>query len=383
MSQTITSLTTTQLTDGTERVSFSFTATNASTLNLALTYAWQLQTNGTYVPATTTGPVNVSAVSGGTAVTGWWDIPVDIETPKVNLPVTFQVNSFAPAVFATGTLTAVAANASTGIKEADTVTIGGRIYEFTTDATIGAGHVAVTIPSATATAAQVQAALILAINTDASHTVQAIAGTGTNVNLTALLPGTTYNIIITQSISNSATLTPVVVAGVNIVTVSATSNITLGHTGTIEVVIPDTPYNFSKKLIEGTWDNYGWVAQGNMFGAYAKKVYHAVKVGTREYAKIFGDRNAANERAVLVNAAYWLANQSNAPTWNVVVKPIAWFTDIAARTLSDSTQWGGNTVYAIASTHVKPQTNVHALKKVYVIEAYLVSAAQFAAVVGE
>jgi hypothetical protein len=169
---------------------------------------------------------------------------------------------------------------------------------------------------------------------------------------------------------------------VNVVEVSATSNITVGVTGTVEVVLPNHPYDFSKKLIEGTWDNYGWVAQSNMFGAYAKKVFHLVNLGTREYAKIFGDRNAANERAVLVNATYWLANQSNAPTWNVVTKSIAWFTDVSARSLSDSRIWSGNTIYAIASTKVIAQKSSHPLKQTPVIAAYLVSAAQFQAVVG-
>lgn len=386
MAQSLTSLTATQKSDNTYRVDFGFNAVNATNLDLALTYFWKKQSDSTYLPATTTAPATVTAVSGGTAVAGTWDLDADFTGSVLAVPLTLQVTSTAAAIAATGSLTAVAANASTGIKEADYFTIGSRVYEFTTDATIVAGRVPVTLATSTDSAALVKAAIIAAINGDTSAIVTAASGAGQLINLTAKTAGVAGNITVTQSISNSATLTPVgLTGGVDPVVVSATYNITADTgTGDLPLVIdvPNVKHDFHDKTIEGPWDNYGAVAQGNMFGSYAKKVLNVVAAGTtvvggRKFARIYGDRNLNNERAVLVNPTYWAANQGSNTTWNVVVKPISWFTDVVSRTLSNDAQWAGNTIFAISSTKVSNAASASVLVQQPVVLAYLMSAAQF------
>ena len=383
--QTISAFTTTQLSDGTYRVNYGFTVADADSDSLSLAYNWKKQSDSSYVTANhVTGPYTVAATPGGVALTGTWDLDADFAGNLLAVPLTLQIVSTKAPVGSAGSLTAIAADTTTGIEEGDTVTIGGRIYEFSTDQTIVSGHVVVLIPSATATAAQVKTALIAAITGDVDATVTATSGAGQLINLASKTVGAASNVAITESISNTATLTPVgLTGGADAQVVSATSNIT-ADTGSGDVLpevvvtaVNTSKYDFSSRVIEGSSNEYGAVAQGNLFGSYAKKVLNTVESGIREFVRIYGDRNLHNERAVLVNPAFLEANTGSAQ-FTVVVKPVAWLTDIAARTLSNDKQWANNTIYAVVRTNVSHAQSAGALVQRHSpVLAYLMSAAQF------
>lgn len=379
---TLTSFTTTQNpADPTFKVSFGFTATDADGDLLSLAYEWKKQSETTWNLATTTAPASVTAAAGGTAVSGVWDLDADYTGNELDVPLTLRVTATRAPIAAVGSLTAVAAHATTGIKDGDSFVVGGRTYEFTTDASVTAGRVPVVLATATDSAALVKAAIILAINTDASATVTAVSGAGNLINLTAKTAGVAGNVNITQSISNSATLTPVGMAGGDdAAVVTASSNIT-ADTGNgeelAETVVKTSDLDFSKKVIEGRGNEYGAVSQGGFFGAQAKKILNTVSAGTRDFARIYGDRNLKNERAVLVNANFFLTNRGSA-SFNIVVKPVAWLTDIAAGSLSSDKVWANNTIYAVVSRPAKSLNNSRIIvQQNSGVLAYLMSARHF------
>jgi hypothetical protein len=205
-SETITALSLTQSVAGS--VSVSFTATDALNSALVYTYQWKLSSSSTWAKATTTLPSTGTAASGGTAVSGVWNLDADYIGPLTSGAFDFQVTALRAPLYATGSVTAIAANASSGLSAHDTLTIGS-IYEFTVDGTFTAGHVPVHLATASDAASVVETELIAAITTDPAATVNAVAGTGTTINLTAKTAGTAGNVAITQSISHSATFTPV------------------------------------------------------------------------------------------------------------------------------------------------------------------------------
>jgi hypothetical protein len=120
-----------------------------------------------------------------------------------------------------GKLSATATRAFTTLEmtgvgvDADTFTIGTRVYELDTAATptITAGRVRVDI-SGGATAADVCAAIILAINNDASAVATAAAGAGDTVVITAITEdATTGNAIATTEALTNGTVTGATMAG--------------------------------------------------------------------------------------------------------------------------------------------------------------------------
>lgn len=387
---TITAFTTTQNpADTTYKVSFGFTATDSDSDTLALSYDWKKQSDSVWTSATTTAPYSVNATGAGVAVSGVWDLDTDYFGNDIDVPVTLRVSASRAAIAATGTLTAVAANATTGIKEGDSFVVGGRTYEFTTDVAVTAGRVPVVLATATDTAAQVKAAIILAINTDTLATVTASSGSGNVVNLVAKTAGVASNVAITQSISNSATLTPVGMAnGADVSVVTATSNITV-DTGNGDLLPVDaaptteSKFNFTEKVIEGRSEEYGAVSQGSFFGSQAKKILNTVGAGTRDFARIYADRNFRTERAVLVNPTFFDANIGSS-VFTVVTKPVAWLTDIAGNTLSSDKVWANDTIYAVVQRQVKSLGNASGLlvQQNTPVIAYLMSAVQFENMVG-
>ena len=133
---------------------------------------------------------------------------------------------FTPGVQATGHLTAVAADPTTGIKYGDTFTINDGnsdlVFEFNSSSgTLGGiGHIRVTLASTTDFNWQVADAIRLAINNSVSFS--AIADVPLGIAITNLAYSHTGNVAITQSISNGATLTPVgMTGGVDFTTASS------------------------------------------------------------------------------------------------------------------------------------------------------------------
>jgi len=109
---------------------------------------------------------------------------------------------------ATGSLTAVASDPNTSIKNSDTLTISDGTtavtFVFKTDGSTPA--YVITVP-VNGTPSQVKAAIISAVNA-AGFNVTASAGSGNRIVLTNSVAGTAGNVTVTQSISNSATLSP-------------------------------------------------------------------------------------------------------------------------------------------------------------------------------
>jgi len=80
------------------------------------------------------------------------------------------------------------------VSDGELVTIGGRIYEFDTDASVTAGHVLVDV-SGGATAPAAVTALVAAITGDTSAVVSAVDGAGDTVDVTALVKGVAGDLI--------------------------------------------------------------------------------------------------------------------------------------------------------------------------------------------
>jgi hypothetical protein len=382
--QTITSLTATQNpNDLTYKVNFGFNIADADSDTLDLAYSYKKQVDSTWLPATTTGPVSIAAVAGNTALTGAWDLDKDYFGNESAVPLTLRVTSTKAAIAATGTLTAIAASTSAGIEDGDSFVVGGRTYEFSLDTTVTNGRVRVVLATATDTDAVVKAAIIAAINTDTLAGVVAVSRPGMLIGLAAKTPGVDGNDAITESISNSATLTPVgLTGGVDAEIVSATVNVT-ANTGTgvapssvVDTAVDTRSIDYSKHVIEGRGNEYGAVAQGELRGSFANKVLNTVSTGVRDFARIYGDRNIRNERAVLVNPDFYTVNKGSLG-FVVAYKPISWFTDVAYRGLSNDKMWENDTVYAIVRQSVVRNTSTGVLMQQGVVLAYLMSAAQF------
>jgi phage tail sheath gpL-like len=113
-------------------------------------------------------------------------------------------------VAATGTLT------FTGVvTDGQTVTIGTRVYEFDTNATVTAGNVAVDV-SGGATASAAVTALVAAITGDTSAVVTAVDGAGDTVVVTAKTKGAAANSYAsTETCTNASWGAATLAGGVN------------------------------------------------------------------------------------------------------------------------------------------------------------------------
>ena len=136
-----------------------------------------------------------------------------------------------------GALTAVASDPNSGIKDGDTLTISDGAtsitFTFDTDASNPANKITVPLNG---TPSQVKAAIIAAINL-AAYGVTASAGSGNRINLTNTATGTAGNVTITQSISNSASLSPV---GMN----GGLSTTALTWTAPLHVIAPGRAFTY-------------------------------------------------------------------------------------------------------------------------------------------
>jgi hypothetical protein len=214
MSTTITSLVGTQLTDGTARVHVTATVTDSGSKTIGLAYRFKHVADSAWQTAVTTGPASIAATPGGAALNFYWDLDASSIDTTTTANFDFEIVATVPAIAATGSFTAVAANATTGIKDGDTLVIAGHTYEFdSTGAVSDPAHIAITLASATDTAAVVATELIAAVNGDATAAVTASAGSGTTVNFTEDVPGAAGNVAITYTFANSITPTKTGMSG--------------------------------------------------------------------------------------------------------------------------------------------------------------------------
>ena len=358
---TITGLAGTQASDGTYKINFSFTATDADSNTLYLVPEYKLSTSSTWLPATTNLPATVAATPGGVLVNGVWDLDKDFGDNLQGASFNFRINA-TNKIFATGTLTAVAAHPTTGVKEADTFVVGGKTFEFTTDNAVTAGNFPVLLPSATATNAQVKAAIIAAVNAPGpdltTATVTAASGAGMVINLVAKTEGTGGNVSITQSISNSATLTPVGMAGglaSEVVTTPVTlSGINTGVASTentaVVAELTDDQTDVEISRLEGTNTQKGAVASGGFRWSRAKSAIEDIRLGKQTIVTIYSDRAIGTGVAVLVNPEVY-ANLVGSESPLVVNKPVQWLMNTAWRSFSSLFK-PATTVYAIQISSV-------------------------------
>ncbi len=358
---TITGLAGTQASDGTYKINFSFTATDADSDTLYLVPEYKLSTSSTWLPATTNLPATVAATPGGVLVNGVWDLDKDFEDNLQGATFNFRVTATRK-FFATGSLTAIAANTTNGIEEGDSFVVGGKTFEFTTDNAVTPGRFPVLIPSATATNAQVKAAIIAAINApgpdQTTASVTASSGAGMVINLVAKTEGTGGNVAITQSISNSATLTPVGMVGglaSEVVTAPVTlSGIDTGvasteNTAAVPELTPDKN-DVEISRLEGTNKQKGAVASGGFRWSRAKSAIEDIRLGKQTIVTIYSDRAIGTGVAVLVNPEVY-ADLLGSETTLVVNKPVQWLMNTAWRSFSSLFRTP-TTVYAIQISSV-------------------------------
>lgn len=154
------------------------------------------------------------------------------------------------AVAATGTLT------FTGVvADAQTVTIGTRVYEFDTNAAVTEGHIAVDV-SGGVTAAAAVTALVAAITGDTDAVVTAVDGAGDTVVVTAKIAGVSGNAIATTKVATNATWAQVhLTGGVN------------GTVGQDGALMKDTSYLYiataENTVADANWASIDLASLGN------------------------------------------------------------------------------------------------------------------------
>lgn len=364
MAFTITATTLSQSVAG-GTVAVSFTATDAASRTLNLSYRYRAHGTTDWLVPTTTLPDTVSATPGGASVSGTWEINDDVNTDVTSASFDFEVVATSQqAVASTGSATVLDANATTGVRDGDTIVIAGRTYEFNTTGGVTAGNVAVPLAGVVDTQANVKAALLAAVNADTQASVHAVANAAAGrVDFTYAVPGIIGNIAITKTAAVPAAITVTgLTGGLDIETV--TSDATVTATTNAGISVPEDadsdlplpgqvdPENFQHDELrilelEGHVDRYGAVAQGNMNWSFAKSCLNDLESGKRWVIQIFRDRNDPEPRAMLVNPdIYEKVVGSNDP--NLVAKDVPWFINTAYRNLTSL--FRDHTVYRVNST---------------------------------
>ena len=348
MATTITGLAGTQLTDGSHKVHVTGTIADAASAVLALVYEFKHASESTWSIAVTDGPKVVNSTPAGVALDFLWDLDAssidDTETANFD----FRVSASAAAVAAAGSVTAVAANATTGLVDGDVVAIAGQSYEIDTDNDgVVAGNIAVVV-APNASAGSVQTALANAIRGNVNSGVTVATAAAGKINFTAKTAGAAGNVAITETLGNAGvTLTPVGLAGgADAVEAAATASITLtgATTGGVaelpsEVVVPAlprntvyvsrfeklsnvkgaTPQDFAKgaavyarldALREGTYDKFGYSAPVN-----GEHVERAVLISVAEFERV------AEGKVIepILQSKQWLAHKA----WRSLVQVFA------------------------------------------------------------
>lgn len=382
--QTVSVLTLSQPDTATAKVNFNGTIADADNDVLSVAYQWKLSTDADWKIATTSGPSSIAAVAGGTAIAGEWDVDADYSGSLQTATLQLRAVATKAAAPAAGTLTAVAANATTGIKDGDTFVLGGVTFEFTTDGLAPtAGNTAVGLSSPTALVAAVKTAIINAINNSAA-TVSAASGSGNVINLTAKEGGVAGNVSITETFANvGVTLTPVgMTGGVDAQVVEGTTaSLAAAATGTVgEASIALVDPHPQKNVVDFyPLEQLGVYGKGVMAQAYfkGKVVYKAIdllRAGTRAKFDIEADRAGLKlRRAVLISVSEWNRVRGSA-SLTIELKSKQWLSHAAWRALSVPEVFGANgeTVYALF------ESKIVAGQSIQTIVAYLVSGEKYA-----
>ena len=381
--QTLTGLTATQKTDGTYKVDFGFNAVDGDNDLLSLVYEYKLSTASTWSTATTTAPSTVTASGAGVAVAGTWDLDADFDGNLQGVDFNFRVTSTKAATTAAGSLTAIAAAIGTGIEEGDTFTVGTETYEFVITAEPTEGNIAVELASAADSATLVKAAIIASINAS-SEIMAATSGAGELITLTAILSGVAGNNAITQSISNSATLTPVsLTGGAAPEVVAASVTVSDADTGSADTVpgtvaeITTNKHDVEINVFEGTYAQKGFVAAGGFRWSRAKAAVEAIRSGKESIFTIYSDRAIGEGVAVLVSVGVYADLVGSATNIHVVEKNVHWLMNTAWRSFSQLFK-PATTVYAIQTTEISAKGDIVGLKVIKgATVAYLISYADY------
>lgn len=152
---------------------------------------WNLTAERLQLP-TATAPVNSAAATATLTFAG---VVADAQTVTIGTRV-YEFDTALAA--ATATLTISGTTSDT-----ETVTLGSRVYEFDTGGAVTAGRVLVDISGGNS-AAQSVTALVAAIEADASAVFGAADGAGDTVVVTADTKGTAGNVATTETCANAA-----------------------------------------------------------------------------------------------------------------------------------------------------------------------------------
>ncbi len=381
--QTVSVLTLSQPDTATAKVNFNGTIEDADNDVLSVAYQWKLSTDADWKIATTSGPSSVTVFKTA-IIAGEWDVDADYSGSLQTATLQLRAVATKAAAPATGTLTAVAANATTGIKDGDTFVLGGVTFEFTTDGLAAtAGNTAVGLGSPARAAAAVKTAIINAINNSAA-TVSAASGSGNVINLTAKEGGVAGNVSITETFANvGVTLTPDgMTGGVDAQVVEgATASLAAAATGTVgEASIALVDPHPQKNVVDFyPLEQLGVYGKGVMAQAYFKGnvVYKAIdllRAGTRAKFDIEADRAGLKlRRAVLISVSEWNRVRGSA-SLTIELKSKQWLSHAAWRALSVPEVFGANgeTVYALF------ESKIVAGQSIQTIVAYLVSGEKYA-----
>lgn len=373
-------------------VAVTFKVADPASRSLNLSYRYRLHGKADWLTPTTTLPETVAATPAGVTLNGTWDLNNDDNTAEVGATFDFEIIAAAPvAVPSTGTIQIAASgmNDTTGVRDGDTVTVGGRVYEFNTNGTIVDGDVGVTV-AAGANQAVATAALITAIDADTAAVVTATANaTPGKVDLTYAIGGIIGNIAVTKASVNGAAIAVTGLTG-GLDAESQTQAATVVATTTQGIAIPDAapghdtplppspvdPENVQHETLtilalEGKIDRYGAIAQGHMNWSVAKGLLNDLESGKHWVIQIFRDRNDAEPRAMLVTPEIYAdLVGSNEPT--LISKDVPWFINTAWRNLTS--MFRGQTAYQITSTVISSLGPVAHRKTVTSrVVAYLVS----------
>lgn len=376
--QTITSFTVVQ--NGVGQATVNFTIADADSDTLALQYQYSLDGANNWKTPTLSGlPSTVSATPSGVALTGTWNIDANYAGNLATASLDFKVTSTKAAVKATGSVTAVAADPTTGIAVGDTVSIGAQTFEFSTSGTVTSSNVAVLLPSATATAAQVKTAISSAVNGSSATDVVATSGAGQLIVLTAKVAGVLSDTT-AESLSNSATLTPTgMTGGVDTQVVAATSvaSLTTGSVGeSHDTLAVDTIPNSVEAY---KLDQFGKYGTGVLPQAYMKKsiVYEMLDLlrsGARTKFEFVADRAGLHQRrAVLISVAEYNRVRGT-DSIEVMLKSKQWLAYYANKAMSTTTFFDADKrAYAISENVINTTTGIVSQNVI----AYLMSGVQY------
>lgn len=214
MSTTITALAGVQRTDGSAKIDITATVTDTVGAVLGLKYEFKHASESVWMPAVTNGPLQITATPGGAALAFAWDLDASSIDSTATADFNFRVTASKEAVAASGSVTAVAADSSTGLADGDAVQIAGVTYEFTVDAGLTSPGAVPVLITGTATDSAVKTALLAAITGNADAGVTATSGAGQLIDLVETTPGVDGNVAIVELLANAGvTLTPVGLEG--------------------------------------------------------------------------------------------------------------------------------------------------------------------------